>query len=321
MPSSASVSANATPRGPRRVGAAAGRTWANGDSSTLSEEFSPRISPSQNGFKQGLDSDNTMADLDGNLSVTRRQNPRSARSPSPGSDAFPLHSPDLQHQDYQKSSAAAQWWLSEAKRMREEALKMRKERDRFRLAVEDAHFECRRLSAQVYEFQAQLRQTQQALRESKSMADAARRELERLRHWIEDAHAESRRLNTEVQEYEWQLRETKVTLDEAERSCQELKVENEEKQLEIVQLKGDRQGGKTTQQAVVEAQEEAQILRIELDASKGEIEEWRQNFEDARKQSERLDSELKRLKADVTKKDQEGNEPDGNDSDASSDQF
>merc|ERR1719235_1618061 len=118
---------------------------------------------------------------------------------------------------------------------------MRQERDRFRIAVEDAHFECRRLAAQVQELQTQLRHTQGALRDSKSMADAARRELERLRHWIDEAHAESRRLSLEVQEYEWQLKETRLTLDEAERSCQELKTENESKHLEVTELKAQVQ--------------------------------------------------------------------------------
>jgi len=140
-------------------------------------------------------------------------------------------------EDSQRSFATARWWLSEAKRMREEALKMRRERDRFRVAVEDAHFECRRLTAQVQEFQSQLKHTQNALRESKTMADAARRELERLRHWINEAHGESRRLSIEVQEYECQLRETRLTLDEAERSCLELKDENESKHSELVKLK------------------------------------------------------------------------------------
>merc|ERR1719272_528631 len=114
---------------------------------------------------------------------------------------------------------------------------MRKERDRFRVAVEDAHFECRRLSVQVQELQSQLRQTQSALRESKGMADGARKELERLRHWIDEAHAESRRLSAEVQEYEWQLDETRRTLNEAELSCQELVGENENKQSELVVLR------------------------------------------------------------------------------------
>lgn len=176
--------------------------------------------------------------------------------------------------------AQTQWWLSEAKRMREAAVKMRRERDRFRVAVEDAHFECRRLTAQVQELQSQLKHTQLALRESKSMADAARRELERLRQWIDEAHDESRRLSMEVHEYESQLQEARLTLDEAERSCQELKDENEDKDAELFTLReevalsesmgdpsGQRDRFKVLQLDVEEARIEAAAARRELKAT------------------------------------------------------
>lgn len=189
-------------------------------------------------------------------------------------------------QDSQRSFATAKWWLSEAKRMREEALRMRQERDRFRVAVEDAHFECRRLSAQVLEFETQLRTTQNALRDSKTMANAARRELERLRHWIDEAHAESRRLSSEVQEYEWQLNETRTTLDEAERSCQDLKSENETQYSELVQLReqvrlmeslGDFKNQKAQaerhQHDVENARHEARKAHRELNHKMQELEE------------------------------------------------
>jgi len=178
---------------------------------------------------------------------------------------------------------------------------MRKERDRFRLAVEDAHLECRRLAAQVQEFQSHLRHTQSALRDSKSMADAARHELERLRHWIDEAHAESRRLSTEVQDYEQDLKETRQTLEGAERSCFELKSENESKHAEIIELKqkvdllqnlGDAEARRSRfnklQHDVEEARHEAQAAQRQLYATLRELEE-----EKAR--TARLDEQLSKL--------------------------
>merc|ERR1712046_12267 len=117
---------------------------------------------------------------------------------------------------------------SEARRMRDEALRMRTERDRFRAAVEEAHLECRRLNMQNTELHQQLKHTQHALRDSKSMADAARRELEKLRQWIGEAQSESRRLSIEVQESDWKLTEVRNMLEASEQSCQQLKAMNED---------------------------------------------------------------------------------------------
>lgn len=143
----------------------------------------------------------------------------------------------MQKQDKAREKAAASWWLTEVKRMRDEALKMRAERDRFREAVEDAHAECRRLTRHSMELQTQLKQTQTNLRASAKQVAGAGQELERLRKWIEETHAESGRLSVEVTEYDWKLRETSRTLDAAERSCRDLKAEIEIKDSELVLLR------------------------------------------------------------------------------------
>lgn len=166
--------------------------------------------------------------------------------------------------------------------MREEALKMRTERDRFRAAVEDAHFECRRLAAQVQEFQSSLRTTQVALKEANGVADAARKELERLRLWVEEAHAETKRMSSEVQEYELQLRQTRATLEEAERSCQVFKDDNDEKHTEnaklLMRVKELEENlmvinsGSTTIPAVEDAKRERDEAYAERDQALAELE-------------------------------------------------
>jgi len=234
--------------------------------------------------------------------ATRRMPSRRSQSQDVvgiGRSALLSGSGDRQEGDRQEGEAgfaATQWWLSEAKRMREAAVKMRRERDRFRVAVEDAHFECRRLAAQVQELQTQLRHTQIALRESKTMADAARRELERLRHWIEEAHDESRRLSVDVQEYEWQLHETRITLDDAERSCQELKNENEDKDSELVALQEElrltsagesgaqRDKTKTQRLEIEEARAELQDVRKDLKATSRDLKDERISSNSLREQ-------------------------------------
>lgn len=164
---------------------------------------------------------------------------------------------------------------------------MRTERDRFRAAVEDAHFECRRLAAQVQEFQSSLRTTQVALREANAVADAARSELERLRLWVEEAHTETKRMSMEVQEYEMQLRQTKATLEEAERSCQEMKIFNDDVSSENAQhlrkikdleesFSSFGRDGTNIIPAVEEARAEREKLRLELDAALTENEDLKQ---------------------------------------------
>lgn len=195
---------------------------------------------------------------------------------------------DNGEQQQQQSDAAliaTQWWLNEAKRMRTAAVKMRGERDRFRTAVEDAHVECRRLSSQVQELQSQLRHTQElqssqvqklqtSLRESKSMADAARHELERLRHWIDEAHEESRRLSADVQEYEWQLHECRLTLTEAERSCEELKDENEMKDSELVMMREEFKENEAMG-AEPQQRDRFKLLQLDLGERRAEVSEIR----------------------------------------------
>jgi len=290
----------------------ASRSWVEDENEEAgyTQTLQPRRSETRSSYAAPKRRSMTAPDSRDDVSDTSRasyrlQSQASVASPRPSPrEANGFNGRPAQMQQNTRA-AESDWWQSEAKRMREEALKMRTERDRFRAAVEDAHFECRRLAAQVQEFQSSLRTTQVALKEANAVADAARSELERLRLWVEEAHTETKRMSVEVQEYEVQLRQTKATLEEAERSCQEMKIDNDEMSTENTKLqrrikqleesfKAYSVDGTMIIPAVEDARAETERVRMELDARLSELEDLKQQNRQVLAQSE---SQLRDIEA------------------------
>jgi len=151
-------------------------------------------------------------------------------------------------QEDESNGAAARWWLSEAKRIRAEAQKLRQERDAFRTILEDErgqfqeafqalHTEQKRLLSQNQAMGSNLNRSQLALQKSKAMASGARRELDQLHARIAETSENTMRLSAEGEEYAWQQQEMQLTIDAAEETAQDLKLSNETLQWQIKELR------------------------------------------------------------------------------------
>lgn len=274
-------------------------------SPTRSRQPTPSVTPQQTSFPDvALDVSCGGSSPDSLAFESRYTYPASQRGLSPQRQGSPYGQPMHSPRSASEQDGAAQWWLSEAKRMRDEAMKVRTDRDCFRNALDDSHTEIKMLNTQVSESMAQLRHTQLALRESKSMADAARQELEQLRHWIDEAHTESRRSAAQLQGCEWQLRETRVTLENSEQSCLDLKHDNENKYAELVSLRkkvlqfeekgGFKRAGKKFDQLeeqLAEAHDDAKKARQELESMRHQAQK---SLEAERSQKEALRRQLQK---------------------------